>query len=52
MTKKLDPETLGVILLNDFMDEFYQNEKFGGPDTFTVFHYNGLSRSSSVRKVV
>lgn len=51
MKRKLDPETLGVILLNDFMDEFFPNEKFGGPDTFTLFHYNGLPRSSSTRKV-
>lgn len=53
MTKKLDPENLGIVLMNDFMDEFFQNENYGGPDTFTVFHYNGLPRgSSSTNKVV
>jgi len=46
MKKKLDPESLGIILLNDFMEEFFPNEKFRGPDTFTLFHYNGLPRSS------
>jgi len=48
MVKKLDPEGLGVILLNDFLEEFYQNDRYGGPDTFTLFHYNGLQRSGNV----
>jgi len=48
---RLDPETLGIILLNDFMEEFFPNEKYARPDTFSLFHYNGLPRSSSSRKV-
>ncbi|KAJ9600934.1 hypothetical protein L9F63_000881 [Diploptera punctata] len=45
MTKKLDAENLGIILLNAFMEEFFPEEKQSTPDTFTLFHYNGLPRS-------
>lgn len=52
MKKKLDSEGLGIILLRDFMDEFFPNEDRDTPDTFTLYHYNGLPRSSPGNKVV
>lgn len=53
MAEKLDPEQLGVITLNSFLEEFYSTEK---PDhdavqSFIVYHYNGLPRSSLNNKV-
>ncbi|KAJ4440013.1 hypothetical protein ANN_08144, partial [Periplaneta americana] len=52
MTKKLDAENLGIILLNAFMEEFFPEEKQSTPDTFTLFHYNGLPRSCPDGRVV
>lgn len=52
MTKKLDPENLGIILLNAFLEEFFPEEKSPMPDTFIVYHYNGLARSCPEGKVV
>ena len=46
MRTRLDPDGLGIILLPQFLDEFYPEDK-PGPDTFTVFHYNGLVRQES-----
>ncbi|KAG7187895.1 hypothetical protein KM043_013864 [Ampulex compressa] len=46
MTKKLDSENLGIILLASFMDEFFPEEPCSCPDTFTLYHYNGLARSN------
>lgn len=51
MEKKLDSENLGIILLKDFMDEFFPEEKKSTPDTFAVWHYNGLAKSSPDNKV-
>lgn len=51
MRKKLDPENLGIILLNEFMEEFFQREESSTPDTFTLYHYNGLTRSNIDGKV-
>ncbi|ODN03373.1 hypothetical protein Ocin01_03302 [Orchesella cincta] len=51
MKKKLDPESLGIVLLEGFMDEFFPNEPLRGPDTFTLYHYNGLCRPSSNTKI-
>ena len=50
MKRKLDPEGLGIILLNAFMDEFFP-EKPLTPDTFILYHYNGLARSCFENKV-
>lgn len=47
MSKKLDPEGLGIILLNAFMDEFFPEEKRSTPDTFDLIHYNGIPRSNA-----
>lgn len=47
MVRRLDPDHLDVIMVNDFMEEF-----FGGhlhqmpPDTFDVLHYNGVPHSN------
>ncbi|BES92101.1 unnamed protein product [Nesidiocoris tenuis] len=52
MRKKLDSENLGIILLSAFMDEFFPEEAVTIPDTFPVYHYNGLIRSCPHNKVV
>ncbi|XP_049953550.1 ubiquitin carboxyl-terminal hydrolase MINDY-3 homolog [Schistocerca serialis cubense] len=49
--KKLDPENLGIILLNAFLAEFYPDEKTSVPDTFNLYHYNGLPGSCPDGKV-
>lgn len=51
MRKKLDSENLGIILLSSFMEEFFPEETVTIPDTFTVYHYNGLMRSCPNNKV-
>lgn len=50
-TNKLDPEGLGIILLNSFMDYFFSYEKRSTPDTFHLLHYNGIPRSNFEDKV-
>ncbi|XP_075222569.1 ubiquitin carboxyl-terminal hydrolase MINDY-3 homolog [Lycorma delicatula] len=52
MKKKMDADNLGIILLSAFMDEFFPEETPSVPDTFTLFHYNGLARSCPNNKVV
>lgn len=51
MTKKLDSENLGIILLNAFMDEFFPKEESSVPDMFQLIHYNGLARSNVHKQV-
>lgn len=51
MSKKLDPENLGIILLNAFIDEFFPEEKRSVPDTFDLLHYNGIPGSNSDNRV-
>ncbi|KAK5638082.1 hypothetical protein RI129_012377 [Pyrocoelia pectoralis] len=51
MTKKLDSENLGIILLNEFMDEFFPKEESSVPDMFQLIHYNGLARSNVSKQV-
>ncbi|KAF5275126.1 hypothetical protein FQA39_LY18684 [Lamprigera yunnana] len=51
MTKKLDSENLGIILLNEFMDEFFPKEESSTPDMFQLIHYNGLARSNVKKQV-
>ncbi|XP_066144099.1 ubiquitin carboxyl-terminal hydrolase MINDY-3 homolog [Euwallacea fornicatus] len=46
MKKKLDSESLGIILLNAFMEEFFPKEESSTPDMFTMVHYNGLAQSN------
>lgn len=51
MRKKLDPECLGIILLNDFLYEFFPTEKKSMPDTFDLLHYNGIPNSNGENRV-
>ena len=52
MCKELDPENVGVILFNKFLDSFYSVEQsFMPPDTFDIFHYNGMESSCPDNKV-
>lgn len=51
MRRKLDPEGTSIILLTDFMYEFYPDDKKSTPDTFDVFHYNGIPNSNDQHKV-
>ncbi|XP_052899946.1 ubiquitin carboxyl-terminal hydrolase MINDY-3 homolog [Anopheles moucheti] len=46
MRSRLDPENLGIILLNAFMSEFFPDEKKSTPDTFDLLHYNGIPNSN------
>lgn len=51
--EKMDPEKLGIITWNAFMDEFFPGEECGGKmKSFTLYHYNGLQGSCPNRKVV
>ena len=43
---KLDPDSLGIILLPLFLEEFFPEDK-PLPDSFTLYHYNGLSKADS-----
>ncbi|XP_076242777.1 ubiquitin carboxyl-terminal hydrolase MINDY-3 homolog [Calliopsis andreniformis] len=52
MRKKLDSENLGIILRSSFMDEFFPEETRSCPDTFPLYHYNGLRRSNYENKVM
>lgn len=47
----MDADNLGIILLSAFMDEFFPEETPSVPDTFNLFHYNGLARSCPNNKV-
>jgi hypothetical protein len=52
MRDKLDPEQLGIVTLNSFMEEFFPKQN--GDDEvskFIVYHYNGIKRSNSDNKV-
>ncbi|XP_005175397.3 ubiquitin carboxyl-terminal hydrolase MINDY-3 homolog [Musca domestica] len=51
MQRRLDPEGLGIILLNAFMDEFFPQEKRSTPDTFDLMHYNGIPGSNEGNRV-
>lgn len=46
MQSKLDSEKLGVVLLNDFLTEFFPTEmELEPPKAFLLYHYNGLHRA-------
>lgn len=51
MKQKLDPEKLGIILLNAFMDEFFPEERRSVPDVFRLWHYNGIPGSNDGHQV-
>uniref|UniRef100_A0A3B3BBI4 Ubiquitin carboxyl-terminal hydrolase MINDY n=1 Tax=Oryzias melastigma TaxID=30732 RepID=A0A3B3BBI4_ORYME len=48
---KLDPENLGVILLGPFLLEFFPDQDSGIPDSFPIYHYNGLKQSNHKERV-
>ncbi|XP_003708674.1 ubiquitin carboxyl-terminal hydrolase MINDY-3 homolog [Megachile rotundata] len=52
MRKKLDNENLGIILRSYFMDEFFPEKPRTCPDTFPLYHYNGLRHSNPNNKVM
>jgi len=56
MVEKLDPEQLGVVTFDTFVDEFYPGLFTASADNavqpFTVYHYNGLKRSSLAKVIV
>jgi len=52
MKGKLDSEGLGIILLPQFLEEFYPCSPLSSsPDTFTLHHYNGLARGQEAQVV-
>ncbi|KAB0393194.1 hypothetical protein E2I00_004913 [Balaenoptera physalus] len=51
MKNKLDPEGLGIILLGPFLQEFFPDQGSSGPESFTVYHYNGLKQSNYNEKI-
>eukprot|EP00092_Neocalanus_flemingeri_P068943 GFUD01084361.1.p1 GENE.GFUD01084361.1~~GFUD01084361.1.p1 ORF type:complete len:440 (-),score=114.09 GFUD01084361.1:267-1586(-) len=48
MKTKLDPDSLGIVLLPQFLEEFFPEES-RVPDSFTIHHYNGLSKPDSTQ---
>ncbi|CAG11956.1 unnamed protein product [Tetraodon nigroviridis] len=48
---KLDPESLGIILLGPFLLEFFPDQDSGIPDSLPVYHYNGLKQSNHNERV-
>ncbi|KAG7469999.1 hypothetical protein MATL_G00134930 [Megalops atlanticus] len=52
MKNKLDPEGLGIVLLGPFLLEFFPDQDTGIPDSFPVYHYNGLKQSNHNEKVM
>jgi hypothetical protein len=45
MRAKMDSEGLGIILILQFLEEFYPDSALTScPDSFTLHHYNGLVR--------
>ncbi|XP_062900194.1 ubiquitin carboxyl-terminal hydrolase MINDY-3 isoform X1 [Mobula hypostoma] len=52
MKNKLDPEGLGIILLGTFLQEFFPEQESTIPESFTVYHYNGLKQSNHNEKVM
>lgn len=51
MRRKLDPDGTSIVLLSDFMYEFFPDDKKSTPDTFDLFHYNGIPNSNEDHKV-
>ncbi|TNN02531.1 hypothetical protein fugu_010018 [Takifugu bimaculatus] len=49
---KLDPESLGIILLGPFLLEFFPDQDSGIPDSLPVYHYNGLKQSNHNERLV
>jgi hypothetical protein len=52
MLEKVDPDCLGIVLLPLFLEEFFPESGESIPDTFTLYHYNGLRKSNSAGKFI
>jgi hypothetical protein len=52
MKRKLDPDSTTIILLSDFMYEFFPENNKSTPDTFDLYHYNGIPNSNENHKVL
>ena len=48
MKTKLDADSLGIVLLPQFLEEFFPEES-RVPDSFTLYHYNGLSKPDNTQ---
>jgi len=48
MKTKLDPDSLGLILLPQFLEEFFPEEN-RVPDSFSLYHYNGICKPDSTQ---
>jgi len=52
MVDKMDPEQLGIVTLNAFLDEFFPTHTNGDTMTsFTLYHYNGLQSANPNQRV-
>ena len=54
MYERMDPEQLGIVTLNAFLDEFFPTDSHKAAEqvqSFTVYHYNGLRNSCPAHKV-
>ena len=52
MLENLDPEQLGIVTLNSFMETFFPPDPNKDTiQTFELYHYNGLPRSCPDNKV-
>ncbi|XP_023336532.1 ubiquitin carboxyl-terminal hydrolase MINDY-3 isoform X1 [Eurytemora carolleeae] len=47
MKDRVDPDGLGLVLMPLFLEEFFPEFQGGAPDSFTLYHYNGLSKTGS-----
>ncbi|XP_045604186.1 ubiquitin carboxyl-terminal hydrolase MINDY-3-like isoform X2 [Procambarus clarkii] len=52
MMLELDPDNMGVILYHKFVETFFTpDQSYTPPDTFAVYHYNGLESSCPLNKI-
>lgn len=52
MARRLDPDDVKVIMVADFLEEFFGGHQDSAPpDTFDVLHYNGLPMSNGGGRV-
>ncbi|BFZ01553.1 hypothetical protein BsWGS_04592 [Bradybaena similaris] len=51
MKNKLDSEDLGIITRSSFLEEFFPEQELEQPESFMIYHYNGLPHSCPESKV-
>ncbi|XP_071527480.1 ubiquitin carboxyl-terminal hydrolase MINDY-3 homolog isoform X2 [Panulirus ornatus] len=52
MMVELDPDNMGVILYHKFVETFFTpDQSYNPPDTFAIYHYNGLESSCPLNKI-